>query len=628
MLIIQHNINKWSLNSDKIISKKFGEMILMEYFWSYIEREWIGLSDKTMLDSQTKFDELSNKVIKALNNTESFLNDLAGNEPLALPHTLWFGILDLALNLIQKSTRTATHGLCYYLAIESLNKSPSSFIQFKAIEILLHLHNINNELFSVIDLDLDQYVQKLNENNLSDNPLKKFQNLLSFVKEKYFKDLETINDNAEEKKGKRREKETSYNQNTSFKGKQINNHNNILDHVADEITCPITYEPEDQLYILECQHVILSNNLQKLKQAKCPKCQLEIAYDNIRYLPQNIIYKNLYSQFFKAGHILPSIEAEGQNDSNSEESENESDMILIKKKKLVKSFKFNSNISFQSIIKRIKNPIKQHPVYQNVLNELTEKNYKQVILGCKEFLEMFPNSYSIRCILGYTYRCLKKYDEALLYLKEAINLKENNPVTWYICGEIFFRQHNYKNSIDDLEKSIEYKFKVNNLNILLGMCYIYHKLFYYDNDALNNFKIVLQNNPNNYLCLKSCAYYYEIREYYSDTINCLKKILSINEKDSLILCYYGEILTNQKKYDEALLYFTKANNIDPENAYILSKRAITYNYFEKYKEALLDINRAIQLNLSNNLLFYIRCKIYIKSEKFYEALLDFNNSAL
>jgi len=100
-----------------------------------------------MLNSQTKFDELSNKVIKALKNTESFLNDLTGNEPLALPHTLWFGILDLAHNLIQKSTRTATYGLCYYLAIESLNKAPSSFIQFKSIEILLHLHKINSELF-------------------------------------------------------------------------------------------------------------------------------------------------------------------------------------------------------------------------------------------------------------------------------------------------------------------------------------------------------------------------------------------------------------------------------------------------------------------------------------------------
>ncbi len=95
MLIIQHNLFSLSESNERIISKKFGERILMEYLWSYVEREWNGV-DKTMLDSQTKFDEASNKLIKTLRNTGNFLNELAGNEPLALPNTLWFGILDLA----------------------------------------------------------------------------------------------------------------------------------------------------------------------------------------------------------------------------------------------------------------------------------------------------------------------------------------------------------------------------------------------------------------------------------------------------------------------------------------------------------------------------------------------------
>src|ERR1043166_2022339 len=439
MLIIQHNINKWSSSSEKVISKKFGEMILMEYFWSYVEREWIDISDKSMLDSQTKFDEISGKVMKALNNTGSFLNDL-----LVLPHTLWFGILDLAHNLIQTSTRTATYGLCYYLAIESLNKSPSSFIQFKAIEILLHLHNINNELFSMIDLDFDQYIKKLSENNSSNNySSKKFQNLLSFVKEKYLKDLEIINNDTGKSKGKGKEKGSV--QNISFKH---DNSNNILDCIANEITCPITYEPADQLCILECQHVISLNNLKKLKQAKCPTCQQKIVDNNIRYLSQNTIYKNLYSQFFEAGHILPSIETEdsGQNQYNSNSDESEEDVILTKKRQLIKSIKFNSNnVSLQSIFQQFRNSKKQHPVYLKVLEELNDKNYEKAALGCKELLKIFPKSYSIRCILAYTYRCFNKYDDALFYyLKEAIDLKEKNPIAWYIRGEIFFRQNDYK----------------------------------------------------------------------------------------------------------------------------------------------------------------------------------------
>ncbi|GET58262.1 hypothetical protein GLOIN_2v1876362 [Rhizophagus irregularis DAOM 181602=DAOM 197198] len=50
------------------------------------------------------------------------------------------------------------HILC---AIESLNRAPSSFIQFKSTELLLHLYNINSEMFSMIEIDFDQYTQKL-----------------------------------------------------------------------------------------------------------------------------------------------------------------------------------------------------------------------------------------------------------------------------------------------------------------------------------------------------------------------------------------------------------------------------------------------------------------------------------
>ncbi|PKY28960.1 hypothetical protein RhiirB3_530189, partial [Rhizophagus irregularis] len=245
MLMIQHNLFTWSEGTEMIISKKFCELVLMEHLWSFLEREWIDVTNKSILDSQTKFDEVSNKVTKALKNTGSFLNDLAGNEPIALPHTLWFGILDLAQNLIQKSTQTSTYGLCYYLAIESLNKAPSSFIQFKAVEILLHLHNIDSKMFSMIEDDFDQYIKELNENKSSDFS-EKFKNLLLFIREKYLEDLKFSSENiGKEKKGKGKGK--SLNNNSYLKREQQASNSKVIDIIADEMTCPISSEPEDQL---------------------------------------------------------------------------------------------------------------------------------------------------------------------------------------------------------------------------------------------------------------------------------------------------------------------------------------------------------------------------------------------
>ncbi|CAB5194214.1 unnamed protein product [Rhizophagus irregularis] len=564
MLIIQHNLFIWSGSSEKIISKKFGELVLMEYIWSFLEREWVDSMDKSILDSQTKFDEVSNKVAKALKNAGGFLNELARNEPIALPHTLWFGILDLVQNLIQRSSRIATYGLCYYLAIESLNKAPSSFIQFKSIELLLHLYNIDNKMFSMIEIDFDQYMQKLSENNL-EGSLEKFQNLLTFVKEKYLEDLKILSNNTgKEKEGKGK----NSNQNSYLKKEQISN-SNILDVIADEITCPISSEPTDQLCVLKCQHMLALSNLKKLKQKICPNCREKIEDNDIRYLPQNSIYKNLYTKFFESGHILPSIELENSDQLyDSDDSDNpEVELILTKKKKFMNSIvKLNSKI-LSPILSRITK--KQHPTYQ------------------------------------------------------AIDLNPKRPVAYFICGEIFFRQNKYDEAIDNLKKSLKYKSKINNLYILLGNSYL---LINYNGD-IENYNIALKNDPNNYLCLKNCAYSYEKEGDYLNTLNLLDKLLNINKEDSLVLCYYGEILYNMTQYKKAISYFTKAYIIDPENIHNLNRRAITYYIIGEYDKVLSDLDKIIQLDPLNSSAYYLKCLTYYTKNDNNNAKVSFKKCA-
>ncbi|PKC07984.1 hypothetical protein RhiirA5_478301 [Rhizophagus irregularis] len=619
MLIIRHNLFIWS-DTEMVISKKFQEMVLVEYFWSYLEKEWIDVADKSILDSQSKFDEVLNKLIKVLRNTGNFINDLAENEPLALPHTLWFGILDLVQNLIQKSTRASTYGLCYYLAIESLNRAPSSFIQFKAIEILFHLQNINNQMISLIEIDFDRYIQELNENNLTLYS-EKFQNMLTFVKNKCSDDISLLDNNIEKGKSKGKKKEVVQN----IKTKKISKSDEILEIIANDMTCPIDLEPADQLCVFKCQHILSFNKLKKLKQKKCPECQKIIEDNEINYLSLYTIYKNLYPQFIKAGHILPSIELEdsANNQYDSDSDNSEIDLVLSKKKKILNAIKSNPNLSLKSIFK-IGNSKKHHPIYQKVVKELEEKNYKNAEYWCKEFLKTFPKSYSMRCILAYIYRCLDNYEQAYLYLGEAIKLKGKKPSAWYIYGEISFKQENYYYAIEYLKSSINYNAKINNLYIILGISY----KEYYNNysDALKNFKIALQNDPNNYLCLKYCAYIYEKQGEYFDTIKVLDKLLSINKNDSLILCYYGEILSKMGKHNDAILYFTKAANIDPENVHNLNRRAIAYFALQKYDEALLAFNKVIQLDCSNSLAYCWKGLIYFAIKDIDNSIVAFEKS--
>src|ERR1043165_1777022 len=104
----------------------------------------------------------------------------------------------------------------------------------------------------MIELDFDQYTKKLDANNLTKDS-ENFQSLLLFVKEKYQEDFNILNNKVEKGKGK------SSNQKTF---KKVNSFN-ILDVIADVITCPISNELTDQLYILKCQHIISLSNFKK-----------------------------------------------------------------------------------------------------------------------------------------------------------------------------------------------------------------------------------------------------------------------------------------------------------------------------------------------------------------------------
>ncbi|GES80193.1 hypothetical protein GLOIN_2v1846730 [Rhizophagus clarus] len=368
---------------------------------------------------------------------------------------------------------------------------------------------------------------------------------------------------------------------------------------VDEITCPISSEPTDQLCIFKCQHVLSLNNLKKLKQKICPNCWEKIEDNNIRYLSQHSIYKYLYTKFFESGHILPfpselenSDQIMDNHQYNSDDSDDsEVDLILRKKKKFTNSMiKLNSNITFLSILPKFTK--KQYPIYKNIMKELDEKHYEKA--------ETFY----------------------------AIKLNPKRPVAYFIYGEICFKQSKYDEAINYLEKSLNNKAKINNLYIILGNSYLFRDNYYNSyytnyNNAIKYYNIASIKDPNNYLCLKNHAYSYEKKGDYLNTLKILKKLLNINKKDSLILCYHGEILCNMIQYSKAISYFTKANIIDPENNHNLKKRAIAYYILQEHDRVLSDLDKIIQLDPLNNIAYYFKSLTYYTMNDINNAILSF-----
>jgi tetratricopeptide (TPR) repeat protein len=243
-------------------------------------------------------------------------------------------------------------------------------------------------------------------------------------------------------------------------------------------------------------------------------------------------------------------------------------------------------------------------------------------------------------IIGESYFNLKKYEEAIPYLKayKGKSGKWNN-TDYYQLGYAFYKQNDFINAVSYFNKIIDQQNAVaQNAYYHLAECYLnlekknealnafktasemsyslsikedaalnYAKLSYEEGNPFENVSDVLQNYLKAYPNSKS---YTEINELvvssfihqndYKGALDYLKK-KKTNENMNLSLevsLYRGIQLFNEKKTAEALSYFTTAKKSKTDE---ISKKASyweaeTLYRLENYEEALSKF-----INLNNNL---------------------------
>src|SRR6185312_599983 len=152
----------------------------------------------------------------------------------------------------------------------------SEFIQFKSIEVLLHLEARNHELFVTTADDIANTDDEEHKPRLVD--------MYYYLKEKL---------KAESKMFLDPDKVEMSGQNGKGKSKENHNERNPIDYIAEDLTCTITCEIVDCLYQLSCQHFISPKAFSSLEIIECPCCRTEIRRNEAYYLPQQTIYSNI-----------------------------------------------------------------------------------------------------------------------------------------------------------------------------------------------------------------------------------------------------------------------------------------------------------------------------------------------
>lgn len=184
---------------------------------------------------------------------------------------------------------------------------------------------------------------------------------------------------------------------------------------------------------------------------------------------------------------------------------------------------------------------------------------------------------------SYLLKSLRKVDEALKLVEEALEQKSNVPQFYTISATLWDEKGNTARAENRLLKGLE-KFPDNvQLNFFLGT------IFDRKGDkaeVIKQMEKVISMDPHHVQGLNYLAFTYaEMGDKLDEAESLAKRALVIEPKDGYILDTYGWILFKKGKVAEAIKYLEKAHENQPNESVIAEHLGDAYHHAQLFERA-------------------------------------------
>ncbi len=221
--------------------------------------------------------------------------------------------------------------------------------------------------------------------------------------------------------------------------------------------------------------------------------------------------------------------------------------------------------------------------YHEILYQLIKRNYDKSLELISRYYRFNDSDSQIIKLKIETLRQLRKYNEALEVVNNAIKKWPKEPKL--ITGDLFDKETLSKG--EETEASYQYEFCRIKAIVLLSM----NK----QEDALEIIEKVIKLNPELAEVYVIKTYILASSEKYDEAIFQINKAIEINPKEPNYFRIRSSILHKYFRQDEALDAISKAIHIDPKNPTDYSIKARILISLENPQEALKTINKGIEL---------------------------------
>jgi hypothetical protein len=216
-------------------------------------------------------------------------------------------------------------------------------------------------------------------------------------------------------------------------------------------------------------------------------------------------------------------------------------------------------------------------------------NIIEALVIYEGLLQRNKKEHELQFLIGIAYLQTDKYNLALDFFKNSINLHTNNPAYYYNTGLALQ---------------------------CLGRL----------NEALANYFSAIKLEQN-YLeaYVNSGVALKELRRF-EEALVIINQALKLNAEDYQIHSNRGAVLKELKRFEEALVSLDQALKLNAEDYQIHSNRGVVLKELKRFEEALVSFENAISLNPNHAESFFGKATVYYDLKCYGKALNAYNKA--
>jgi tetratricopeptide (TPR) repeat protein len=260
------------------------------------------------------------------------------------------------------------------------------------------------------------------------------------------------------------------------------------------------------------------------------------------------------------------------------------------------------------------------------------EQYDQALVALRNAIELNPGYAQAIAERGYTYRCMEQYEEALIDLDLAIQLEPIFP--WAIAerGYTYRCMKRYEEALTDFDRAIQ--FAPNDSWTIDKRAEIHFHMGRYDK-VLADLNRLAVLNPTDVRAAYNRSLVYKQLRRYDEALVTISQAIELDPKYVRAIAHRGRIYLLMKQYDRALADLDQAVEFDSEQDWLHYEKALAHQVLGQGSHAQISLARAIEQaeiihnnepenwqNLFNLALYHLASDKAEKAEALYKRVMS------